>query len=154
GPHHIPERDGDEEVNRPAIAPCPCGHLASTNIVDRAECDEGQWNDFKRTEYAAPCQRDRRRAGEVQVMTGADNATRKVDRRREQRGARRRRGPDQANAREEEGDHSRGEHFEEAFDPEVNDPPAPVFDHRKVRVLTPGEPSTIEEADGGARDDE
>ena len=30
---------------------------------------------------------------------------------------------------EEEGHDTRGEHFEEAFDPQVNDPPSPVFNY-------------------------
>ena len=44
-----------------------------------------------------------------------------------------------------------GEHFEEAFDPQVHEPPAPVLDHRVVRVLAPGERGRVEAADAGRR---
>ena len=51
----------------------------------------------------------------------------------------------QAHAREEEGDHDGGEDFEEAFDPEVHHPPAPVFGDRQVRVPAPHQTRAVEE---------
>ena len=57
-------------------------------------------------------------------------------------------GTDQAEAREEEGDHGGGEDLEEAFHPEMDHPPAPVFDDGQVGVLAPGEAGAVEEADG------
>ena len=46
---------------------------------------------------------------------------------------------------EDEGDDGRGEDLEEAFDPQVNDPPSPVFDDRQMRVLAPGQPGAVEQ---------
>ena len=42
---------------------------------------------------------------------------------------------DQPEPREEECDHHGGEYFEEAFNPEVNHPPAPVFGGDEVAAL-------------------
>ena len=60
-------------------------------------------------------------------------------------------GGDEAQAREDERDHGGGEHLEEALDPEVHQPPAPVLDHRVVRVLAPRERRRVEAADAGGR---
>ena len=49
----------------------------------------------------------------------------------------------------EEGDHGGRKHLEEAFHPQVNHPPAPVFHNRQMGVLAPGEARTVEQADGG-----
>ena len=53
----------------------------------------------------------------------------------------------QAELDEQEGDHRGREHFEEAFDPQVHHPPAPVLDHRQVRVLAPHQAGAVEQAD-------
>ncbi len=42
--------------------------------------------------------------------------------------------PDQLHPGEDEGEHRRGEDLEEALDPEVHDPPAPVLHDREVRA--------------------
>jgi hypothetical protein len=55
---------------------------------------------------------------------------------------------DQFQPGEEKRDHGSGEHFEEAFHPQVNHPPAPVLDNRKMGVLSPGEARAVEQADG------
>ncbi len=67
-------------------------------------------------------------AREVEMMERSDNAAGQKD--RPLRTALRVSRCDteqQLQAREEECDHNRGEDFEEPFDPEMNDPPAPVF---------------------------
>ena len=61
-------------------------------------------------------------------------------------------GPNQSKPHEEEGDDRGGEDFEEAFDPQVDHPPAPVFDDRQVRVLAPGQARAVEQADGAGGD--
>ena len=70
----------------------------------------------------------------------------------EQRRRRREPRPDEAQPHEEEGDDRGGEDLEEPFDPQVNHPPAPVFDHREVRVLAPRQARTVEEGDGAGRE--
>src|SRR5579885_3121516 len=56
-------------------------------------------------------------------------------------------GLNQAKTRKEKCDHRGGENFEEALNPEVNHPPAPIFDDGEVRVLAPGESSAVEKTD-------
>jgi hypothetical protein len=55
-------------------------------------------------------------------------------------------GADQAQAGEQQGNHGSGKHFKEAFHPQVHQPPAPVFDHRVVRMFAPGERGGVEAA--------
>ena len=57
--------------------------------------------------------------------------------------------PDEAEAHEEEGDDGGREDFEEALDPQVHHPPAPVLDHGEVRVAAPHQAGTVEQADRG-----
>ena len=87
-------------------------------------------------------------------MAGADDAARQEDRGREQRGLGGERRANQAQPREEERDHRGGEDFEEAFDPQVDHPPAPVFDDRQVRVLSPRQTRAVEQADGAGGEQE
>jgi hypothetical protein len=42
----------------------------------------------------------------------------------------------------------KNEHLEEAFHPQVNDPPAPVLNDRKVGMLSPVQSGAVEEANG------
>ena len=56
---------------------------------------------------------------------------------------------DEAELGEEEGDGRRGEDLEEALDPEVDDPPAPVLHDGEVRLRREEEAGAVEEADGG-----
>ena len=60
----------------------------------------------------------------------------------------------QLETREEEGNDDGGEDFEESFDPEVNDPPAPVFGGDEMAALTVHEAGGIEERNGDAGDEE
>ena len=87
-------------------------------------------------------------------MERADDSTREEDGRREKRRLGCGANLDQLETREEEADHNRGKHFEEAFNPEVNHPPAPVFGSDKVTALTIHQSRGIEERDGNAGDEE
>ena len=60
----------------------------------------------------------------------------------------------QAELDEQEADHRGREHLEEALDPQVHDPPAPVLDHRQVRVLAPHQPRAVEQPDGDGRQEQ
>ncbi len=54
---------------------------------------------------------------------------------------------DQAQLHEQVADHRGGEHLEEAFHPQVHDPPAPIFDHGDMGVLAPHQAGAVEQAD-------
>ena len=60
-------------------------------------------------------------------------------------------GSNQIQPHEDEGDDRGGEDLEEAFHPQMHHPPAPVFDHRQMRVLSPGQTGAIEQGDRGRR---
>ena len=80
-------------------------------------------------------------------MQGAEHAAgQEHDRGEQHRGGRTGRAQ-QAEAREQERNCRRGEHFEEAFHPQVHHPPAPVLDHGEVRVFAPHEARAIKQPD-------
>jgi hypothetical protein len=62
---------------------------------------------------------------------------RQEDHRGEQHVDGRGRAAHQAELHEQEADHRGGEHLEEALDPQVHHPPAPVFDHRRCACARP-----------------
>ena len=73
----------------------------------------------------------------------------------ESRAALRREARPQEPAAEEERDDGRGgKDLEEALDPQMNDPPPPVFDDRQVRVRPQGQPGPLEQRDRAGRDQE
>jgi hypothetical protein len=51
-------------------------------------------------------------------------------------------------ARKEECDRDSGEDLEETFDPEMHDPPAPIFGRDQMAVLAVHQTGCIEERDG------
>ena len=61
---------------------------------------------------------------------------------------------EQAEPREQEGDHGGGEDLEEALDPQVHQPPAPVLDHRQLSVLVPHQACAVEQADRHRRQEQ
>ena len=116
--------------------------------LERLQADQGERHDFERGEAGAECDHGRGRAGEVQVVEHAQHAARHVDDGREQHvDGRGRARTHEAELDEQEADDGGGEDLEEAFDPQVNDPPAPVFDHRDVGVLAPHEAGAVQESD-------
>jgi hypothetical protein len=87
-----------------------------------------QGHDFQRTEYGSPGQGHGGRAGEVQMVAGADDAAGQENGGRQQGGCGGDAGANQPQPHEEKRDNGGGKNLEEAFDPEMNDPPAPILD--------------------------
>jgi hypothetical protein len=52
----------------------------------------------------------------------------------------------QAQTCEQQCNDGSGEHFKETFHPQMHQPPAPVFDHRIMRMRTPGQRGCIKTA--------
>ena len=61
---------------------------------------------------------------------------------------------EQFQAGEQERNHDGGEYFKEAFDPKVNNPPAPVFGGDQIAALAVHQSSGVEKRDRDAGDDE
>src|SRR5262249_57893196 len=61
-------------------------------------------------------------------------------------------GVDDAQPREQKRDHHRGEDLEESFHPQMNYPPAPILDERKVRFHTPEQPGAVKQRNARRRD--
>src|SRR5262249_32288858 len=99
-------------------------------------------------------QRDCRSSTEVQVMPGADDSSGEIDDRRQESAFRRDARPNKFEASKEEGDDRRGEHFKESLDPQMDDPPSPIFDQRQVRVLAPRETGAVKKPNGTGRQQE
>ncbi len=148
GAHEIPERNGDEEVDRPLVGADPrtVGRAAGeADVLPCFEADQDQRHDFEGAEHRSQGQYRGRCTGEVQVMECSDDASRKIDDRREQDAARSCRDREQLQSREQEGDDDGGEDLEEAFDPKVNDPPAPVLGGNQRAALAIHQSGSVEE---------
>ncbi len=146
----VPERHRHEEVDRPPVPAHPRPRAGELQVVPRLEPDEEQRHHLERREDRAERQRHGGRAAEVQVVQRADDAARQEDGGRQHAGLAGALQADQAQAREEERDHDGREHLEEAFHPEVDDPPAPVLGHGEVGVPAGAERGAVE---AGNRDD-
>ena len=140
----------DEEVDRPPVLLHPRLTPRQPQVLPRLEADEHQRHDLERAEHRPERQHERRRAGEVEVMQRADDAARQEDRRRQHGRFAGGAHADELQAREEERDHDGGEDLEEALDPQVHDPPAPVLGHRQMRVPAVAERGHVEDGDGDA----
>ena len=88
------------------------------------------------------------------MVASPDDSARQEDRGRKQCGRGSDPRPNQIQPHENKRDYGRGENLEEAFDPQMHDPPTPVFDLRKMRMLAPRQARTIKEGDGGRSDGE
>ena len=81
------------------------------------------------------------------MVTGPDDSSGKEDCSGKQRSLGGDAWLNQAQAREQKSDNRGGEYFEEALDPKMDHPPAPVFNDGKVGVLSPGQAGGVEHAD-------
>jgi len=123
-------------------------------VFHRLVADQHQGHHFERTERCAPREGRGGRAREIEMVIGPDDASRQVEGRSKQRSLSRERRGHEPKPGEEEGDDCGGEHFEEAFHPEVDHPPAPVFDHADMRMPAVHEARAIKQRDGSRRDGE
>ena len=147
GAHQVPERDADEEADRPAVARHPRRRRLHAAGLVRLEADQHQRDHLQRAERGADRHDRGRRAAEVQVVEGARDAGEQEQGARRDHRAARVRALHEAEPREDHGDRRRREHLEEALDPEVHDPPPPVLHHGEVRLRGDEESAAIHQAD-------
>ena len=135
GSDHVPESDSNEVVYRPSVALHPRRESPVAQVVNCGVRHHRQRYHLQRAEYGTERRCDRRRAREVQVVAGADDPTGEENGGRKQRRPGRKRRADQPQAGEEECDDGSRKDLKEAFDPQVHNPPTPIFHDGKVRVL-------------------
>ncbi len=123
---HVPERHGDEEVDRPAVR-VVFGGSGGAQVVDGFEADEGQGHDFQCGEDGAESDDRCGCACPIQMVEGADHAAAEVKGDAEVHGAKCEAGANHADPREQKRHEHGSKDLEEAFHPQVNDPPAPVL---------------------------
>jgi hypothetical protein len=146
GADHVPEADGDEAQDRPLVR-CTQGRLgtlvvasASTPIMASGTTSSAENTaPMAITEVGVPV-----KYRWCSVPRMPPNRKTMVSR---MMALLARAGADQAEAGEQQRNHGGGEHFEEALHPQVDQPPAPVLDHRVVGVLAPGQRGGVEAAD-------
>ena len=137
--HEIPKCNRDEEVDGPFVIGDPLGllcRLRKANVFPGFIANQRERHNFKCAEDCSQANDCGRCTGEVQVMEGADDSAGQEDRSREERSLGRGTNFDQLEPREKEANHDSGEHFKEAFNPEMNYPPAPVFSSNEMAALT------------------
>ena len=116
--------------------------------------DQGERHHFQGREHGTDREGRGRGAGKVEVVQRAEHSAGQEDDRGEQHGMVGGAAAQKAQLDRQERDGGGREDLEEAFHPQVDDPPAPVFDHRQVRVLAPGQTRAVEQADGDRRQEE
>jgi hypothetical protein len=99
------------------------------------EAHHQQRHHFERGEDAAKRNNGDRCAAEIEMVEGAEHAAAKEDNGGDQHRGRRYRHAHQPHINEERRDDRRGEHLEHPFDPQMHQPPAPIFHDRDVCVL-------------------
>ena len=133
------------------VAPHPGRLPFGAPVVVRLEGDQRQRHHFERREHRAQRQHRFRRAGEIEVMEGAQHAAAQEDHGREHDIDRRRRGPQQPHMHEHPRHPGGGEHLEDAFHPQMHHPPAPVFGDGEMAVAPVEEAGAEQQADAGRR---
>ena len=143
----IPECYGDEEVDGPFVIGDPRRFLGRTREAQVLPCfkaDQRQRYYLKCTEYCAQCDDGWTGTGKVEMVERSNDAACQEDDGGEQHRARCAANLKQPEARKEECDHDGCEYFEEAFNPEVNNPPAPIFRGDQVTALAVHQSGCVE----------
>ena len=146
--HEVPERHPHEEAKGPTIAAHPGGCALHPRGLEGFQADEHQWHDLERAEARADGHDRSRSAAEVEVMKGPWDSTDQKQRARGHNCAAGMPGLHQAQLGEDESEGSGSEYLEEALDPEMNDPPAPVFHHGQVGARTEEKARSVHQTDG------
>eukprot|EP01022_Parablepharisma_sp_SALTPOND_P004174 TRINITY_DN1187_c0_g2_i1.p1 TRINITY_DN1187_c0_g2~~TRINITY_DN1187_c0_g2_i1.p1 ORF type:complete len:839 (+),score=292.08 TRINITY_DN1187_c0_g2_i1:14101-16617(+) len=149
--HRVPETDGDEAQDRPPVGLHPRRSLGAAIGLQGLQADHGQGHHFEGGEHRPYGDHRGRRAGEVQVMQGAQDAAEEEDDGLGHDGAVGRGRAHQPQTGEDQRHDGGRKHFEETFHPQVDQPPAPVLDHRVMGMLAPHQRAGIEAADAGGR---
>lgn len=83
--NQIPETHSQEEIDGPFVFGRPRRHVTDAPVLPGLETHQHQRDDFQGAENRAQSEGDGRRAGEIEMVQGPDDAARQVDRRRKQR---------------------------------------------------------------------
>ena len=145
---HVPERHGDEEVQRPLVGVVRSAELDRAHVLRALEAQERERHDLQRGEHRAKGDDRRRRPGPVQVMERADDAGSQVQEDAHVDDLQAELRADRADAGQDEREHDGGEDLEESLHPEVDDPPAPVLGVGEVAALAVQEAGHVEQRDG------
>ena len=150
-PRKFQKPDRDEEHHRPAMRERVgvTGLLARAQLQERPRLDrqEGQRNDLGRREERAQRHVLHRRAGEVQMVHGADDAAGGIQDDVEEDHAQRDSFAHHAQQHEHVGHHHGGEQFEEVLDPQVHHPEPPEVGDGVVGVAAGQQPDGVERRD-------
>src|SRR5690606_4597840 len=147
GAQHVPEGYGHEAHQRPFHGFHPRRALLEAPAFKGFVAQHDERHDLKRTERGTNSHYGRGGASEVQVVQRAGYTAQHEQRRRSEAGDGGATLRHQAHGREDEGQCRGGEDLEEAFHPQVHDPPAPVFHDGDVRTLAIEQAGTVEQAD-------
>ena len=160
GTHEVPDAHGDEESDGPhlfahqGLAAVRAGAVFEPDEVPCVQSEQGEGHHFQGAEAGGEAHVEGALAREVPVMARAHDAAREVEdgiEIDESRGGLRRH---QAHLVEHHPHQHGGEEFKEAFDPEVDDPEAPVVDDREIRVRPVEQGGHIEDGNGDGGDEE
>src|SRR4051812_26508541 len=143
----IPYQNTGEECEWPLVDGLPFLLMLDLGAVVGFEPDDHQWNDLERGEYRAQRNYRDRRPAEIEVMERAEHPATEEDNGRQQDRSGRNRNADQPHLDEQRGDDGGGEDLENAFDPQMDNPPAPIFHDRDVGVLPVEQARTEQEPD-------
>ncbi|MNM65992.1 hypothetical protein D3C81_774590 [compost metagenome] len=147
--NEVPESHGHEEVNRPFVGFDPRTGSRQSQVLIGFESNQAERNDLQSAECRTEGQHPNGRAAEIEMVERADDPAEQKDDRREEYRTGGHSDSQQAHASEQEGHHHRGEHLEEAFDPEMDNPPAPIFGDRQMGMLPPHQARDVEQRNRG-----
>lgn len=142
---HVPESHRNEAHHRPTQAFCPRSGMLIRPMFIGFVAQEHERHHFQGGEHSTHTHTDRGHSREVKVVHRAWHATDQEDRGSGQGAHRGRAQAHKTEVVEHKGNGSRSKHFKEAFHPEVNHPPAPVFHDGKRGMFAVEETRAIEE---------
>ena len=150
----IPEQHRRKEHERPAIIGFPLRVPFDLGVAIGFESDNHKRHDFERGKCSARCDDRNRCSGEIHMMESPQHPAKQENDRGKEHHHRCCRCANEAHVNEQQRNDCGGEHLEDAFDPQVNNPPAPIFGQHQVRFLAPHQTGGIEEADCNDRNDD
>src|SRR5690606_4198157 len=151
GSDQIPKCDRDKEIDDPFILLQPWFPVRMADVFESLVTDENERYDLERRKRRAECQSNGRRSREIEVMECSYDAAAQVDRTGEKRRVCRMRRANDAEFGKKERDDDGRKNLKESFDPEVNDPPSPIFDDRQVRTHSQEKTGRVGQSDARRR---
>src|SRR5690606_26147704 len=152
GAEHVPESHSHEEHDRPAQIAHPAGLFLHLPVMEGFVTQHDQGHHFQGTEGSANGHDRCGRTREVQVMQSTGHTANQEQRGGSQTGNGGTALGNQTQGQEDKAHGNRGEDLEEALNPQVNHPPAPVLHDGDIGVLAVEQTGTVEQANGHGRD--